>query len=293
MTDLRSAASGPLIRAGQHTRPVLSAWMGHMEGYGEVWYEDIGRDYFNQEYWYLLVSVIVRYWRGELMNVGAACACMKTGSMRTREARLRRLLDARWIEKSKSAPDRRQTCVLPTPDMQRIVGAHLRRSLIEVTRFAHEAGILDTVEPLVRSLKNDTGALNETHLLPWAEFLVEYTDDWNATFGNRFHTEEYWHPFVHCLLAFWAGRPLTIGEACQTMRTGSNRTRESRIAIALMRDVLVKRKTDSDLRTLLVVPAPELERCLVTHFDRTLEQLVRLLRDLLNRGRADGPAGSP
>ena len=292
MTDLRSAASGPLIRAG-HPRPVLSAWMGHMEGYGEVWYEDIGRDYFNQEYWYLLVSVIVRYWRGELMNVGAACACMKTGSIRTREARLRRLLDARWIEKSKSAPDRRQTCVLPTPDMQRIVGAHLRRSLIEVARFAHEAGILDAVEPLARSLKNDTGALSETHLLPWAEFLIEYTDDWNATFGNRFHTEEYWHPFVHCLLAFWAGSPLTIGEACQTMRTGSNRTRESRIAIALMRDLLVKRKTDSDLRTLLVVPAPELERCLVAHFDRTLEQLVRLLRDLLNRARAGGPAGSP
>jgi len=267
--------------------------MGHMERYGEVWYEDIGRDYFNQEYWYLLVSVIVRYWRGELMNVGAACACMKTGSMRTREARLRRLLNARWIEKSKSAPDRRQTCVLPTADMQRIVGAHLRRSLIEAARFAREADILDAVEPLISSLETNGGALNETHLLPWAEFLVEYTDDWNATFDNRFHTEEYWHPFVHCLLAFWEGRPLTIGEACQTMRTGSNRTRESRVAIAMMRDLLVKRKTETDLRTLLVLPAPSLERCLVAHFDRTLEQLGCLLRHLLTRGRADWPAETP
>ena len=267
--------------------------MHHMESYGEVWYEDIGRYYFNQEYWYLLVSVMVHYWRGELMNVGDACACMKTGSVRTREARLRRLLDANWIEKSKTAPDKRQTCVLPTRDMQRIVGAHLRRSLIEAARFAHKSDLFDAVEPLIGTLETTGDTLNRTHLLPWAEFLVEYTDDWNATFDNRFHTEEYWHPFVHCLLAFWAARPLTIGEACQTMRTGSNRTRESRIAIAMMRDLLVKRKTDTDLRTLLVLPAPELESCLVAHFDRTLEQLGRLLGDLLMRGRADGPAETP
>ena len=194
--------------------------MHHMESYGEVWYEDIGRYYFNQEYWYLLVSVMVHYWRGELMNVGDACACMKTGSVRTREARLRRLLDANWIEKSKTAPDKRQTCVLPTRDMQRIVGAHLRRSLIEAARFAHKSDLFDAVEPLIGTLETTGDTLNRTHLLPWAEFLVEYTDDWNATFDNRFHTEEYWHPFVHCLLAFWAARPLTIGEACQTMRTG-------------------------------------------------------------------------
>ena len=83
-------------------RDVLGAWMRHMEPYGQVWYEDIGRDYFNQEHWYL------RYWRGEPLNIGDACNCMKTGSARTRHmaARALRLHDGPRKSASRTAAGR-------------------------------------------------------------------------------------------------------------------------------------------------------------------------------------------
>ena len=264
-----------------------------MEAYGEVWYEEIGRDYFNQEYWYLLVIAIARYWRGEPLTVGEACDCMKTGSARTRETRVRRLFDAHWFEKATNPADRRRVSVLPSPDMQRIVDAHLRRSLAHASRFAEGVGLVDVAGPLVVALDQDVPGSSEGYLVPWAEFLVDYTDDWNATLSNRFHTEEYWHPFVHCLLASWAGQPLTMGEACQAMRTGSNRTRENRIVIAITRQLLERRKSATDMRTTLVLPTPLLERYLVGHFGRTLAQLQGLLRRLVSQAaQADAHAGS-
>lgn len=273
-------------------KDVLGGWMRHMEAYGEVWYEDIGRDYFNQEYWYLLVIALARYWRGEPLSIGEACDCMKTGSARTRETRVRRLFDAHWFEKATNPDDRRRVSVLPSPDMQRIVGAHLRRSLIQASRFAEGLGLVDVVG-LVAALDKGAPGSSEGYLVPWAEFLVDYTDDWNATLSNRFHTEEYWHPFVHCLLASWAGQPLTMGEACQAMRTGSNRTRENRVVIAITRQLLERRKSATDMRTTLVLPTPLLERHLVGHFGRTLAQLEYLLRRLVSRAaRADAHAES-
>ena len=269
-------------------RDVLSVWMRHMEAYGQVWYEDIGRDYFNQEYWYLLVIAMVRYWRGEPLNIGEACDCMKTGSARTRETRVRRLFDAHWFEKAKNPADRRRVSVLPTADMQRIVGAHLRRSLVGAMHFAQDSGLVAGVEPLTLSLEAAASDPSEAYLVPWAEFLVDYTDDWNATLSNRFHTEEYWHPFVHCLLASWAGEPLTMGEACQAMRTGSNRTRENRIVVAITRNLLKRSKGAADMRITLVLPTPALERHLVGHFERTLAQLQRLLQRLVSRVASDG-----
>ena len=259
-----------------------------MESYGQVWYEDIGRDYFNQEYWYLLVIAMVRYWRGEPLSVGEACDCMKTGSARTRETRVRRLFEARWFEKAKNPADRRRVHVLPTADMQRIVGAHLRRSLVGATDFAQGSGLVPAVEPLAVYLETAASDSSEAYLVPWAEYLVDYTDDWNATLSNRFHTEEYWHPFVHCLLASWSGQPLSMGEACQAMRTGSNRTRENRIVIAITRNLLTRSKGETDMRTTLVLPTSALERHLVGHFGRTLAQLQRLLQCLVNRAASGG-----
>ena len=276
------------LEAPDFPRDVLSAWMRHMEAYGQVWYEDIGRDYFNQEYWYLLVIAMVRFWRGEPLNIGEACDCMKTGSARTRETRVRRLFDARWFEKARNPADRRRVSVLPTADMQRIVSAHLRRSLVRATRFAEKRGVVAAVEPLALCLETGAADPSEAYLVPWAEFLVDYTDDWNATLSNRFHTEEYWHPFVHCLLAAWAGQPLTMGEACQAMRTGSNRTRENRIVIAITRNLLARSKGATDMRTTLVLPTPALERHLAGHFGRTLAQLQRLLQCLVSRAASDG-----
>ncbi len=282
MASVEGVIGAPASTAPNFGRDVLVAWMHHMESYGEVWYDDIGRDYFNQEYWYLLVIAMVRYWRDEPLYIGDACDCMKTGSARTRENRLRRLFDARWLEKAKNPADRRQTCVLPTADMQRVVGAHLRRSLIQASRFAHEGGLAADADALAVALESGGLSNEKVYLVPWARFLVDYTDDWNETLGNRFHTEEYWHPFVHCLEAWWAGQPLTMGEACQTMRVGSNRTRENRVVIAITRKLLERRKSAADMRTTLVLPTPTLEGHLVGHFGRTLAQLQRLLEGLVS-----------
>ena len=71
-----------------------------------------------------------------------------------------------------------------------------------------------------------------------------------------------------------------MSEACQAMRTGSNRTRENRIAIATSRKLLDKRRSETDLRTTHVFPTPLLERYLVDHFSRTLTQLLQLLKSL-------------
>ena len=255
-----------------------------MEDYGQVWREDIGRDLFTQEFWYLLIVAMVHYWRRTPLNVGDACNSMRTGSARTRENRLRRLLDSNWFQKSKLSADRRQTCVTPTTDMQRTVGAHLHASLLRAARFGQHPALLDGgAKRLLRLLETPSRDLDHAFLLPWAEFLVDYTNDWNATFNNRFHTEEFWYPFTHCLRADWAGRPLTMSEACQAMRTGSNRTRETRIAIASSRRLLEKKKSESDMRTTLVLPTALLEDRLVGHFSRTLQQLLALLRSLAGR----------
>ena len=255
-----------------------------MEEYGQVWHEDIGRDLFTQEYWYLLIVAMVHHWRRTPFNIGDACSSMRTGSAKTRENRLRRLLESNWFQKSKHSQDRRQTCINPTMDMQRTVGAHLRTSLLRAAHFGQHPELLHDQARLLSSfLEHPASDLDDAFLLPWAEFLVDYTNDWNATFNNRFHTEEYWHPFVHCLRASWAGRSLAMSEACQAMRTGSNRTRENRIAIAITRNLLEKKKGDSDLRTTLVLPTALLEDRLIGHFSRTLLQLLELLRSMVGK----------
>ena len=266
------------------SRDALCLWMRHMEEYGQVWHEDIGRDLFTQEYWYLLVVAMVHYWRRTPFNIGDACNSMRTGSAKTRENRLRRLLESNWFEKSKHSDDRRQTYVTPTTHMQQTVGAHLRTSLQRAAGFSQHPTLLDGgARRLSQVLETPGSDLDDAFLLPWAEFLVDYTNDWNATFNNRFHTEEYWYPFVHCLRADWAGRPLTMGEACQAMRTGSNRTRENRIAVAITRNLLEKKKSRSDMRTTLVLPTALLEERLVGHFSRTLLQLLELLQSMIGK----------
>ena len=261
-----------------------------MEEYGQVWREDIGRDLFTQEYWYLLIVAMVHYWRRTPFNIGDACNSMRTGSAKTRENRLRRLLESNWFAKSKHSDDRRQTYITPTTNMQRTVRAHLHTSLQRAARFGQHPALLDGgARRLLGLLETPDGDLDAAFLLPWAEFLVGYTNDWNATFNNRFHTEEYWYPFVHCLRADWAGRPLSMSEACQAMRTGSNRTRENRIAVAITRKLLEKKKSESDMRTTLVLPTALLEDRLVGHFSRTLHQLLELLRSMI----AEIESGSP
>ena len=49
-------ADTPLQPVSNFSREHLQAWMQYMEDYGQVWLDDIGKDYFSQEYWYLFVN---------------------------------------------------------------------------------------------------------------------------------------------------------------------------------------------------------------------------------------------
>ena len=257
----------------------LGLWMQCMEDYGQVWHEDFGRTFFSQEYWYLFVVALVRHWHQEPLNVGDARATMRTGSPKTRETRLKRLVNEGWFNKLKNESDLRVTYIVPTPALLSLGQRHLRNSLARVTAGLAEADLVSgDREKAVRGLSDDGSEIPNV-LLAWAEFLVGYTNDWNETFRNQFHTEEYWYPFVHSLRAEWSGEPLTMSEACGVMRTGSIRTGEARIALAATRGLLEKRKSETDHRKILILPTPLLEASLVEHFSRTLGQVLRLLEE--------------
>ena len=253
-----------------------------MEDYGQTWLEDIGKALFSQEYWYLFVITLIHHWRQAPLNISDACRSMKTGSSKTRENRLKKLIAQHWFIKIKDQTDLRRTHLKPTQDMLESGRRHFRRSLGQAVRFLADAQLLqDDLEPLLRRIAQGGEALDSCCLLPWAEYLVGYTNDWNSTFDNRFHTEEYWHPFVHCLRGCWAGRPLTMSEACQCMRTGSSRTREKRIELAILRGMLARQKDENDLRTTFILSTGALENALVRHFSRTLSGLQSLAGQLL------------
>ncbi len=257
------------------SRSALLIWTRCMEDYGRFWQEDIGWKLFSQEYWYLFVNALAYHWRGDPLNIETACNSMRTGSPKTKGNRLRKLYQDDWFSKLKDSADMRHTYIRPTDMMLRLGKAHLARSLPHMARRLQRSGILpsDGVLPL-------SGSPPQAVLLPWAEFLIQYTDDWNRTFQNRFHTEEYWYPFVYCLRAHWEGRALTMGEACESMPTGSSRTRETRIALAVTRGMLLREKSSEDLRTTLILPAPLLEQSLIDHFSGTLARMRALFSRL-------------
>lgn len=262
----------------QFDRASLGLWMQAMEDYGQVWREDFGRTFFSQEYWYLFVVALVRYWHQDPLNVGDACSTMKTGSPKTRETRLKRLVNEGWFRKVKNDADLRMTYVNPTSRLLRLGKQHLRNSLANVAhRLASGDLVPRGVVQAVHDLDNGGEGEVPRLLLSWAEFLVDYTNDWNETFLNRFHTEEYWYPFVYSLRAHWSRKPLTMSEACAVMRTGSLRTRETRIAIAATRGLLEKRRSETDHRNTLILPTPPLEVSLIGHFSRTLRQFLKLI----------------
>lgn len=265
----------------QFDKASLCVWMQSMEDYGQVWQEDFGRAFFSQEYWYLFVVALVRFWHGRPLNMGDACATMRTGSPKTRETRLKRLVVEGWFSKRKDESDLRMTYVCPTPVLQSLGKQHLRKSLANTARRLAEADLVPrTVEPNVRRVaEGDEGEVPRLLLL-WAEFLVDYTNDWNETFHNRFHTEEYWYPFVYSLRAHWSCKPLTMGEACAVMRTGSLRTRESRIGVAVTRGLLERRQSEADHRNVLILPTPRLEVSLEEHFGRTLGRFFGLIEGI-------------
>ena len=250
-----------------------------MDHYGQRWLDDIGKAYFSQEYWYLFTVTLVHHWRETPLNISEACDCMKTGSSKTRQNRLQRLITEHLFFKTKDRADLRRTHVEPTEEMLEGGRMHFRGTLTEAMQFLDEAGLLpSSPQPLLDRISHNSDEVDKRILLPWAEFLVDYTNDWNTTFKKLFHTEEYWYTFVHSLLGIWKGQPLTMSEACQSMRTGSSRTKEKRVSLAVTRGMLIKQKSPDDMRITHVLASGTLEKLLIGHFERTLGDLLKRTR---------------
>lgn len=113
--------------------------------------------------------------------------------------------------------------------------------------------------------------LPDEQLLAWAQVLEAYARDWDATFENRpaYFTQEFWYLLVGCVIAEWQGKPITVGAACQIMKSGSNRTREERIKRAVSDGYLIKERTGEDRRAATVRPTPKLAQAMRGHFART------------------------
>lgn len=117
-------------------------------------------------------------------------------------------------------------------------------------------------------------------LMVWAQALEAYARDWDETFDKRpgYFTQEFWYLLVGCMIANWNGRPMTMSQACQQMKSGSNRTREERIKRAVDDGFLVKERAGDDGRAALVRPTPKLETMMVGHLQRTRE-IIRTALD--------------
>jgi hypothetical protein len=120
---------------------------------------------------------------------------------------------------------------------------------------------------------------SDDDLLRWAGVLESYARDWDRTFENRpnYFTQEFWYLLVGCLIAHWNGKPMTVGAACQIMKSGSNRTREERLKRAVEDGYLAKERTGTDGRAAIVRPTPKLEQLMREHFARTLDEARQLL----------------
>ena len=116
----------------------------------------------------------------------------------------------------------------------------------------------------------------------WINVLEIYARDWDFTFEHRpnYFTQEFWYLLVGCLLANWEGSPLTVSAACQSMKSGSNRTREERIKKAVADGFLIKRKSNDDGREAIVIPTPKLETLMQGHFERTLKHALEQLKSI-------------
>jgi hypothetical protein len=124
-----------------------------------------------------------------------------------------------------------------------------------------------------------TDHVTDEQLLAWAQALEAYARDWDDTFENRpnYFTQEFWYLLVGCMIADWRGRPLTVGAACQMMKSGSNRTREDRIKRAVDDGFLMKQRAGEDGRTAIVRPTPRLEAAIRGHLGRTFLEAARAL----------------
>lgn len=128
----------------------------------------------------------------------------------------------------------------------------------------------------------ETMEFSPTELMRWANFLEGYAHDWDSTFEHRpsYYTQEFWYLFVSCLSHSWRGSPMTMNEACNCMKLGSQRTREERIKKAVIDGYLQKSKHSHDGREILLLPTDKLQTLVVGHLQRTLKHALHTLESL-------------
>ena len=117
--------------------------------------------------------------------------------------------------------------------------------------------------------------MTDRGLIVWASALEQYARDWDQTFEGRpdYFTQEFWYLLVGCLVAHIEGRPMTVSAACQSMKSGSNRTREERLKRAVDDGYLIKERGSVDKREAVVRPTPKLEHAMRAHFVR-IRQII-------------------
>ena len=118
-----------------------------------------------------------------------------------------------------------------------------------------------------------------TALIKWHSALDFYGHDWDETFDNRsmYYTQEFWYLLVDCVIFYWQGQPLTVGNACERMKAGSKRTREERIKRAELDGFLEKEKLDTDRRETFLIPTSKLQNKIYAHLKRTLLKTLETL----------------
>lgn len=111
----------------------LLVWMQVLRDYAKDWDRtfDNRAGYFTQEYWYLFVGCLLRYWDGAPATVSEACQLMLTGSNRTREDRIKRAVADGYLLKQRGGDDERTVCIIPSPHLEKLMREHFARTLQE------------------------------------------------------------------------------------------------------------------------------------------------------------------
>lgn len=117
----------------QHSLSEIVEWAGFLEDYALDWDKTFksNANYFTQEYWYLLVRCTLRFWQGSPVNVTHACDQMISGSVRTREERIKRACRDGYLIKQAGSSDHREVVILPSEELQNLVKGHLERTLTQ------------------------------------------------------------------------------------------------------------------------------------------------------------------
>lgn len=119
-------------------------------------------------------------------------------------------------------------------------------------------------------------------LTQWHDALDFYAHDWDKTFDFRgtYYTQEFWYLLVDCVINYWRGSPLTVGNAIEKMKAGSKRTRDERIKKAEIDGLLERYKHANDRRETFLIPSHKLQQKIHEHLLRTLQNTLGTLEKI-------------